>query len=289
MQVLCSGEAIHEPQIDESSIARMACSVKTPPPPAPPLQKGRMGGVSQGAYETALKYKFMPHLTSPDHTAVLQTLMQHAGVPSFRALSEKAGISRWQVQQLRQGKVKQMRLAVLSQLATALEISTAELLAAFGVLDRSKIVSSGDDETAQQVVALQQEYARLQTQMERQAEQVRSQFQTESLQILESWLRYWPTAAQAATEDDQFSARKLLPLVKPVEKLMADWGVMAVVTVGEIVPYDSQQHQLIKGTANPGDLVQVRYTGYRHQGRLLFRAQVTPLEGVQQPAREIAC
>ncbi len=47
--------------------------------------------------------------------------------------------------------------------------------------------------------------------------------------------------------------------------------------VGTELPYDSRQHQLMGGTANPGDLVRVRYAGYKQGDRLLYRAKVSPV------------
>jgi hypothetical protein len=36
-------------------------------------------------------------------------------------------------------------------------------------------------------------------------------------------------------------------------------------------------HQLLEGTAQPGDLVKVRYTGYRQGDKLLYRVKVSPV------------
>jgi hypothetical protein len=47
--------------------------------------------------------------------------------------------------------------------------------------------------------------------------------------------------------------------------------------VGETVPYNPQQHDLMDGTANAGDPVRVRYAGYRQADRLLHRPKVSPV------------
>ena len=49
-----------------------------------------------------------------------------------------------------------------------------------------------------QIDALRQEYRRLQQQAATQLEAARSQFQTEALRTLESWLVQWPTIAKRA-------------------------------------------------------------------------------------------
>ncbi|MGD1953105.1 MAG: helix-turn-helix domain-containing protein [Leptolyngbyaceae cyanobacterium] len=203
----------------------------------------------------------------------LHKIMQQAHVSSQRALAEKANVSRWQVQQLRLGKIGTMRLAVLKQLATALDCSLNELLQAFDPEQSlPQPTNNGHD-----IVRLRQEYSRLEHRLAQQHQSLEQQFQAAALQILESWLTYWPTAAKAATEREDFDAKKLLPLVKPIDRLVESWGVSVIGTVGEQLSYDPQLHQLTRGTANPGDLVQISNVGYRHGENLLQRVNVVPL------------
>jgi len=53
------------------------------------------------------------------------------------------------------------------------------------------------------------------------------------------------------------------------------WGVESIAPVGAQIPYNPQQHQLMEGTAEPGEPVKVRYTGYRQGDKLLYRAKVS--------------
>ncbi|MFE4106615.1 helix-turn-helix domain-containing protein [Almyronema epifaneia] len=203
-----------------------------------------------------------------DRTDLLRQLMQQAGISSFKALSQQAHVSPWQVRQLRQGNIAHMRLQVLRQLAEALGLSLADLLTAFMP---SAIQSNPGSAT------LAAEYQRLQQQLSEQKQQLKQKFQQESLDALEAWLLNWPTAAYAAQNNPQIPATRLLPLVRPLETLLADWGVEAIAAVGAELAYDPQQHQLIDGSAQPGDLVRVRYVGYRQGDKLLHRAKVSPL------------
>ncbi len=206
----------------------------------------------------------------------LQRVMQQASISSQRALAEKANVSRWQVQQLRQGKIDTMRVNVLRQLAAALDCSLNELLQAFDTeqpLTEGIVTADNNDE----VTRLRQEYSRLEERLDHQSQTLHDQFQTDALQVLESWLTYWPTAAKAATERDGFDAKKLLPLVKPVERLVESWGVKPIGTVGEQLAYDPHQHQLARGVANPGDPVRISHVGYLHGENLLQRVKVMPL------------
>lgn len=212
----------------------------------------------------------MSQIINPDFTNSLQQLMQRVGVSSFNALSKKSGVSEKQLRRLRKGEVAQLRVETLLKLSQVLKVSVSELLSTFS-LDISP-----QSET-ESIAVLKQEYQRLQQQLESQKETLKQEFQTASLQIIESWLLQWPTAAYAAQQNQQLPAVRLLPLVRPVEQLVQEWGVEAIASVGSELAYEPQWHQLIEGTASPGDQVRVRYTGYRLQEKLLHRAKVSPV------------
>ncbi|MGD1852842.1 MAG: helix-turn-helix domain-containing protein [Leptolyngbyaceae cyanobacterium] len=227
-----------------------------------------------------------PQKTLSHSEQTLQALLQQAKVPSQRSLAAKANVSRWQVQQLRQGHLETMRVSVLKQLAAALDCSLLELLKAFEPAATTSPTEKTDAEKTvgtnatqlDEVTQLRQEYSRLQTRLDQQTQELQHQFQTEALRVLESWLTYWPTATKAATERDGFDAKKLLPLVKPVERLVAGWGVTPTGAVGDQLAYDPQHHQLVRGAASPGDPVRITHVGYHHQGALLQRTKVVPFD-----------
>jgi len=210
-----------------------------------------------------------------DYTHQLQRLMQLAGVSSVKALSRKAGVSERQVMRLRRGEVMQMLLENILKLSQALQVPVSELLATFGSGQINW--TTGSPETSP---ALQQEYERLLEQMEEQRQSLMQEFVRSSLEVLESWLIQWPTAAYAARQNAQLPAVNLLPLLRPVEQLVQQWGVEAIAAVGAELPYDPHQHQLMELTAQPGDRIKVRYTGYRQGDRLLYRAKVSPIQPI---------
>lgn len=209
--------------------------------------------------------------------------MKQMGISSFRALSRQADVSDWQVKQLRQGQVARMRLEPLLKLSQALGITLVELLETFGALEDAKgaeIASRQQNwqakQAADKIAALQQEYQRLQAQLAEQEASLQQKFQQDILQTLESWLLQWPTAAYAVQQNPQIPASRLLPLLRPMENLLASWEVSAIAPVGSEVPYDPQRHQLIEGDTQPGEPVKVRYTGYYQREKLLYRAKVSP-------------
>ena len=217
-----------------------------------------------------------------DYTQRLQQLMQRLGFSSYKQLCRSAGVSEKQLRRLRVGEASQLRGETLLKLSQALQVSVSELLETFSSVEahsRTPLqdIPQVDEGEAASLATLRQEYQRLQQQLENQRETLMQEFQQSSLQVLESWLVQWPTAAYAAQQNQQLPAVRLLPLLRPVEQLLQEWGVEAIASVGSELPYDPQWHQLMEGIAQPGDLVKVRYTGYRIGDKLLYRAKVSSL------------
>jgi len=125
---------------------------------------------------------------------------------------------------------------------------------------------------------LQAEYDRLQTDLQTQVADLQEQFEAEALAKLSSFLTFYPVAADRARQDTQLPAVNLLPLLKPIEQMLVVWQVRTIGVIGESVAFDPQQHQLIEPfpaqPIQPGDLVQVSHCGYWHRDRLFMRAKV---------------
>ena len=211
-----------------------------------------------------------------DFTPKLLELMQKSDISSFKALSKLAGVSEYQIQRLRRGKIGQMRLEFLVKLSRSLQIDLSELITNFSETDLVK--QSSTQQSSQQIADLKKEYERLQKQLENQEQLLRSQFQQSSLQILESLLIQFPTAAQKARENRQLPAANIIPLIeKPIARLLQAWGIEAIAEVGAELPYEPEIHQLIEGNTQPKEKVKIRYTGYRQGDKLLYRAKVSPV------------
>ncbi|MFN4280204.1 helix-turn-helix domain-containing protein [Thermosynechococcus sp.] len=106
--------------------------------------------------------------------------------------------------------------------------------------------------------------------------------QHQALQILEPFLRFWPTAAYAARQTPTAPAQRILTLVNPVFQLLEQWGVKKIGEVGECVPFDPHQHQSDRAPLAAGTLVRITHVGYWWGDRLLFRALVTPVDTLGQ-------
>jgi len=194
----------------------------------------------------------MSEAINEDYTPVLNQLMAQVGISSFKQLSRQAGVSEKQIRRLRQGNIRQMRVEVLLSLAPVLSVSLSELVERFS--SETAMTDSSPSEAS-----------------------LREQFQRESLQIIEPWLLQWPTALSAIAQNPDLPAQRVIKLLNPLEKLLQFWGVIRIGEVGEELPYNPGQHELLSGKAQPGETVRVRYVGYQHGEKLLYRAQVEPI------------
>ena len=208
---------------------------------------------------------------------LLLDLMRQVNISDIDELSSMAKVSRLQLIRLQRGLILNISVGAIAKIAKALNISIDSLVETFVEQSPVNIEPQRlDDNDA--LAACQQEYQKLQQEMLQQQEFLEAEFQKASLETIESWLLQWPTAAAAVRKNPQLPAARLLSLVEPVEQLLKQWDVETIATVGEELAYDPQWHQLIKGTAQPGELVQVRYVGYKQDDKLLYKAKVSPVK-----------
>jgi transcriptional regulator with XRE-family HTH domain len=204
---------------------------------------------------------------SIDRTPQLRELMQKLGINSLRELSRSTGISVHTINKLRLGTIDTIRWELIVKISQTFQLSIDEFTSIFGDCEPRSPDRS--------IEMLQQEYVQLQQQFQQQRQTLQSEFQFQSLQTLESFLTYFPTAKQAAIDNPDFPVTKILPLIGSIDKLLKAWGVTVIGDVGSHVKYDSRWHQLIEGIASPDQLVTVRYVGYRQDDKLIFRAKVS--------------
>ena len=208
----------------------------------------------------------------------LHNLMQQVGIADLNELSQVAKVARLQLIRIQQGLILNLSLGAIARIAKALNISIDSLLQTF--VEQRQVSSDRARTSSQQsdaLIACRQEYQKLQQEMTQLQQTLLVEFQQASLETIESWLLQWPTAATAVRQNPQLPASKLLSLVEPVEQLVKHWNVSTIATVGEELAYDPQNHQLMKGVAQAGELVKVRYVGYKQGDKLLHKAKVSPV------------
>ncbi|MEI6332283.1 MAG: nucleotide exchange factor GrpE [Pseudanabaena sp. ELA645] len=209
--------------------------------------------------------------TMDDRTETLRQLMKLAGISSFQILSDRTGVSRRAIDTLRKGNAATLRYADLAKIAEVLQIEVTELIVTCITL------SSNSESPNSEIASLREEYQRLQNQLAHQKQDLRSQFEQEVIQQLESLILQLPSAAYAAQTNPNMLAKNILPLLRPINSLLQKWGITAIGAVGGQIAYDAQKHEFMDGSEQieEGDLAIVRYVGYMQNEKLLYRARVS--------------
>ncbi len=205
-----------------------------------------------------------PQLTQPELTQKLRQLMKVVGISSFKDLRDRSEVSLNVIVKLRQGQADLISYKDLNNLGISLKISAQDLIVKFShqpyKLEQDELDKEDNSKSQFQT-------------------QIRQEFQQEVLTKLESLLLQLPTVAHAITNNPSIPAQNLLPLFRPFQNLLQDWGIEAIAPVGTEVSYDPRLHQLMDSSdlANLGDRALVRYIGYVQGDRLLYRARVSKI------------
>lgn len=130
--------------------------------------------------------------------------------------------------------------------------------------------------------ALQQENERL-TQKCLQLEQALQQqeanltetFRHSLFKQLQTLFTHHPTISRIIEAKPDLSAKSLTPMFVPLENLIHGWGYDQIGKAWEQVAYDPTLHQPDAPDIAPGELVYVRFVGYRDGNAILCPAKVS--------------
>ena len=211
-------------------------------------------------------------------------------ISSFRELAQRSGLSRYQIDKIRRGQWKSISLVGALRLATVLQLTWEEFLDWSQLQGLPSAVKSPqpslNDRPSSASESLEYQHLEnqhLENQLQQQTITMKTQFQREALHQLESWLHNWPKVVYAIHHDKpDLLAAKILPLLRPLELLLQAWGVEPIGTIGDRLPYSPQEHLPLSPVSTPGAPIEIQRPGYRHQGNLLFRAEVIPLPFSEQ-------
>ena len=180
--------------------------------------------------------------------------MTDCDIDTFKALSLRSQVSLGAIKRLQQGHILTMQVQTVSKIAGVLGLSVDDLVRSLtteSIPIPKPTVSNSE---------LQQEYDRLAQKLKYQEKSLRETFQHEALQTLEPWLIQWSAAAHAAQTNPQLMASKLLPLLSPIDRLLIEWGVSPIGTIGEECDYDPALHHGMNGDFQGGDRVRIRFS-----------------------------
>jgi molecular chaperone GrpE (heat shock protein) len=128
---------------------------------------------------------------------------------------------------------------------------------------------------ADEVEQLRRQCERLRAQLSDQQQQITRQVHRDTFEELQSLLTQYPSACQFAREKPELPARNLIALFTPLATVLENWGYEAIGTPWERVDYNPQWHQADTDSIQPGELVYIRFIGYRQGDRILCPAKVS--------------
>lgn len=103
----------------------------------------------------------------------------------------------------------------------------------------------------------------------------KQQFHRETFEQLQTLLVNYPSAAHMATQNPELPALNLVALFTPLETLLNQWGYEAIGEPWQAVAFDPQLHQPDNSDMQLGEIVYVRFIGYRDGADILCPAKVS--------------
>jgi molecular chaperone GrpE (heat shock protein) len=111
--------------------------------------------------------------------------------------------------------------------------------------------------------------------LEKQYQQLKADFQDHTFKQLHSLFTNYPTAKVMAKVKPDLPAKNLVALFKPLDNLLSNWNFHPIGKPWQKVAYNPQLHQPDSQDLKIGELVYIRFIGYRHGDRILSPAKVS--------------
>lgn len=202
---------------------------------------------------------------------LLRSRMAEVGIINWKALQQKAGLSYLRLQHVRQGEIGRLQLNQLQRLAAALNWDISELLHNFGIFSSSEQIISQKSK----IEELEKEIARLRSRIQQQGAENTADLRYLTFQQLQTLLTNYPTARQMAIVKSDLPAKNIIALFSSLDNLLETWGYEQIGAVWEKVSYDPQIHQADASDIKEGELVYIRFVGYKQGERILCPAKVS--------------
>ena len=195
--------------------------------------------------------------TSLEYDRLLMSRLNQLGMKSFVSLQQKTGLTDLHLRQVRCGDLASLTLKELTQLATALGWTIEELLQNFGVENTSS------SKRLLEIEALRHECLRLREELQQQTVELTTELHHSTFKQLQTLLTNYPSVRQLVQVKPDLPAKNLTALFTPLDNLIESWGYQPIGQAWEQVPYNPQLHQPDTGDIEVGELVYIRFVGYR--------------------------
>jgi DNA-binding Xre family transcriptional regulator len=212
-------------------------------------------------------------LPSPElkYDKILMSRLNELGIVSFVSLQQKANLTTSQIQQVRNGNLALLQIKELMRLAKALDWTIEELLEKFEIADISSNIALLESE----IEELRQECLRLYEALQNQGMELTTDLNYATFHKLQTLLTSYPSVQQLVSMKPNVLAKNLIPLFSPLNNLIESWGYEQIGQVWEQVPYNPQLHQTDINDIKPGEMVYIRFVGYRDGEKILCPAKVS--------------
>jgi len=205
------------------------------------------------------------------YDTILRERMNQLEILDWQDLGEKAGLSRFGVRLVRQGDVGKLTVDQLRRLATVLNLNFQEFDRTLSALPTSATITSNPTE----IEELRQQCFRLREELQQQKTQLTADFRRATFEQLQTLLTSYPAASKMAEAKPNMPAKNLSALFTPLENLLSSWDFETIGSAWEQVTYNPQLHQPDVEDITEGELVYIRFVGYRDGERILAPAKVS--------------
>jgi molecular chaperone GrpE (heat shock protein) len=205
------------------------------------------------------------------YDTILRERMNQLDILDWQDLGEKAGLTRFGVRLVRRGDVRNLSLEQLRRLATVLNLNFQEFDRNLTVLPTSTTTATD----ASEIEELRQQCFRLRDELQQQKTQLTDDFRKATFEQLQTLLTNYPAARKMAEAKPDLPAKNLSALFTPLENLLTSWGFEMIGSAWEQTAYNPQLHQPDVEDITEGELVYVRFVGYRDGEQILCPAKVS--------------
>jgi molecular chaperone GrpE (heat shock protein) len=136
-------------------------------------------------------------------------------------------------------------------------------------------VTSSETEQKIKILELEIQCQRLREELKQQSQQLQTDFQNETFTQLQTLLSNYPTVKKMALAKPDLPAKNLISLFTSLDNLITSWGYTAIGEIWEQVNHNPQLHQADSDDIQEGELVYIRFIGYRNDDKILYPAKVS--------------
>ena len=116
---------------------------------------------------------------------------------------------------------------------------------------------------------------RLHRELQQQRTQLTQEFQETTFEQLQTLLTNYPSIRPLVGIKPELPAKNLLSLLTPLDNLLETWDDEQIGKPWEQVPYNPQIHQPDATDIAEGELVYIRFVGYRYGDCIICPAKVS--------------